>query len=62
MHFVIVTFMQKDCRNILNLIPAEKWLILDSYEPDLKGNDSMVYQDFGNDIADALLGVQEIFI
>ena len=45
-HFVIVTFFREEVGDILNMIPASKRLILDSYEPGLEGDYGMVYQDF----------------
>ena len=53
-HFVILTFLKEDVGDILNQIPAEKRVILDSYEPELKGKYSMVYQDFAGDIIKVL--------
>lgn len=53
-HFVVLTFLREDVKDILNLIPANKRLIIDSYEPDLSGDYAMIYQDFSTDIYNAL--------
>ena len=53
-HFVVLTFLKDDVKDILNLIPANKRLIIDSYEPNLSGDYSMIYQDFSRDIYNAL--------
>ena len=57
-HFVIVTFFRENVSEILNMIPASKRIILDSYEPDLDGSYGMVYQDFRNDILESLIGLK----
>ncbi|MDN5213445.1 GntR family transcriptional regulator [Fulvivirgaceae bacterium BMA12] len=53
-HFVILTFLREDVSDILNLIPSNKRLIIDSYEPGLSGDYPMIYQDFASDIYNAL--------
>lgn len=53
-HFVITSYMRENVKKILNMIPAEKRFVIDSYEPGLKGKYSMVYQDFALDIRMAL--------
>lgn len=53
-HFVVITYMKENVKKILNMIPPEKRIIIDSYEPNLKGKYSMVYQDFATDIRQAL--------
>lgn len=59
-HFVIVTFFRESIGDILNLIPPEKRIILDSFEPDLEGEYGMVYQDFSTDIYDSLKSAEDI--
>lgn len=58
-HFIIVTFFRQDVSDILNLIPPEKRIIIDSYEPDLQGDYGMVYQDFASNILEALESASE---
>ncbi len=53
-HFVITSYMRENVKKIINMIPAEKRIIIDSYEPNLQGKYSMVYQDFAADILKAL--------
>ena len=53
-HFVVLTFLREDVKDILNLIPANKRLIIDSYEPNLNGDYPMIYQDFSRDIYNAM--------
>jgi DNA-binding transcriptional regulator YhcF (GntR family) len=53
-HFVLLTFMREDIKDIVNLIPAKKRIIIDSYEPNLEGEYSMIFQDFATDIYNAL--------
>jgi len=53
-HFVITTYMKESVKKIVNMIPPEKRIIIDSYEPKLKGEYSMVFQDFTSDIQMAL--------
>lgn len=57
-HFVIVTFMKEDVREILNLIPPEKRIILDCKEEKLEGEYTMVYQDFATNVYQALIEAQ----
>ena len=59
-HFVIVTFMREDVTDILNLIPAEKRIILDCGELDLQGDYTLVYQDFFINVLDALTEAQPL--
>ena len=54
-HFVVVTYLHEEVDDILNMIPPEKRLILDHYEPNLTGNYAMVYQDFEDDIYNCLV-------
>lgn len=54
-HFVIVTFMKEDIREILNKIPPEKRIILDCREEGLEGEYTMVYQDFAANVYRALI-------
>jgi DNA-binding transcriptional regulator YhcF (GntR family) len=58
-HFAVVTFFKKDVKPILNLIPPEKRVILDCKEFGLKGEYTMVYQDFSKDIYNSLSTAQE---
>ncbi len=60
-HFAIVTFMREreETREILNLIPENKRVILDCYESDLEGEYIMVFQDFANDIFHVLEQVSD---
>lgn len=53
-HFIIITFIKEDVKDILQLIPPEKRIILDNYEGDLGGEYTMVYQDFEAAIYDCL--------
>ena len=53
-HFVITSYMKKNVKKYINMIPAEKRIIIDSYAPKLKGKYSMIYQDFARDIQMAL--------
>ena len=57
-HFVIVTFMHEDPSEVLNLIPPEKRIILDCYENNLDGEYTMVYQDFEENVFNALMEAQ----
>ena len=54
-HFVVVTYLEEEVTDILNLIPAEKRIILDHQEPHLEGKYGMVYQDFEMDIYNCLM-------
>ncbi|MGK6350127.1 GntR family transcriptional regulator [Parapedobacter sp. DT-150] len=53
-HFVVVTFLREDPREALNLIPAQKRIIIDYNQPGLDGEYTCVYQDFEHDIYDGL--------
>jgi len=53
-HFAIVTFFKQDVTPLLNLIPPEKRVILDCKEFGLSGEYTMVYQNFSDDIYQAL--------
>lgn len=53
-HVGVVTFFKEEVRDILNLIPPRKRLILDCKEPGLDGDYTMVYQDVAEDIFKAL--------
>ena len=59
-NFVIVTFFKESVADVLNLIPPEKRIILDSFEPDLEGNYGMVFQDFSADIFNSLESAKDI--
>ena len=58
-HFVITTFLRENVDEILNMIPSSKRMILDSYEPNLKGEYSMIFQDFASDIVKSLERAKE---
>ena len=55
------TFLKEDVRDILNQIAPEKRIIVDCYEPDLKGKYTLVYQDFAGDLIKALQGAKQKF-
>lgn len=57
-HFVIVTFLKEDPTEVLNMIPDQKGIILDCFEPKLKESLSMIYQDFSRDIFNALVDAE----
>lgn len=54
-HYVIATFINEDLRDVLNLIPKKKLIIIDLKEEGLQGNNSCIYQDYGYDIYKGLL-------
>jgi len=58
-HFVIATFLKDDPSEVLNLIPAQKRLIIDYNHPELEGEYSNVFQDFEHDIYDGLNQLQK---
>ena len=58
-HFVIATFLKNDPSEVLNLIPAQKRIIIDYNQPELGGDYSCIYQDFEHDIYDGLDQLQE---
>lgn len=58
-HFVIVTYLKEDPAEILNLIPAQKRIIIDYHQPGLEGTYSCVYQDFEHDIYDGLTQLKD---
>ncbi len=55
-HFVITTFLEEDSilYEVLDKIPPEKLIIIDKYESKLSKGYGMVYQDFENNLFDAL--------
>ena len=53
-HFVVVTFLDKDVRPVLNKIPSNKLIILDCKEEGIQGDYSMIYQDFSEIMYNAL--------
>lgn len=55
-HFVITTYLDEDdvLYEALDKIPPEKLIIIDKYESKLAKGYGMVYQDFENDLFDAL--------
>lgn len=58
-HFVVATFLKNDPREVLNLIPPQKRIIIDYNNPGLDGEYSCVFQDFEHDIYDGLDQLQE---
>ncbi|MGV3763720.1 GntR family transcriptional regulator [Parapedobacter sp.] len=58
-HFVIATFLKDDPSEVLNLIPAQKRLIIDYNHPELEGEYSNVFQDFEHDIYDGMNQLQK---
>lgn len=55
-HFVITTYLDEDdiLYEVLDKIPPEKLIIIDKYESQLSKGYGMVYQDFENDLFNAL--------
>ncbi|WP_257668884.1 GntR family transcriptional regulator [Parapedobacter tibetensis] len=53
-HFVITTFLKEDPAEVLNLIPAQKRIIIDYNQTGLDGDYACIYQDFEHDIYDGL--------
>ncbi len=53
-HFIVATFLKEDPSEALNLIPAQKRIIIDYNQPNLEGEYSCVFQDFEHDIYDGL--------
>jgi len=53
-HFVIATFLKEDPADILNLIPAQKRIIIDYNQPNLDGVYSCIFQDYEHDLFDGL--------
>lgn len=53
-HFVVATFLKEDPTAVLNLIPAQKRIIIDYNQPGLEGEYSCIFQDFEHDIYDGL--------
>jgi len=53
-HFVVVTFLHGNVKDVLNLIPPKKRIIIDHQEHGLSGNYTCIYQDHKSDIEDAL--------
>ena len=58
-HYIIATFLKEDVTDVLNLIPAEKRIIIDYNQQGLSGNYSCIYQDYGYDIYCSLLQLQD---
>lgn len=58
-HYIIATFLKEDVTDVLNLIPAEKRIIVDYNQQGLSGNYSCIYQDYGYDIYSSLLKLQD---
>lgn len=53
-HYVIMPHFNEDVSEILSVIPEEKLLIIDKDIPALNGKFAAVYQDFENDVFQAL--------
>lgn len=53
-HFIVTTFLKEDPSAILNLIPAQKRIVIDYNQPGLEGDYTCIFQDFDNDIHDTL--------
>jgi len=53
-HFVIATFLKESPVEVLNLIPAQKRIIVDYNQPDLDGEYSCIFQDYEHDLYDGL--------
>jgi DNA-binding GntR family transcriptional regulator len=53
-HFVITTFLHGNTAEVLNRIPAQKRIILDYEEKNLKGDYTCIYQDYKTDIQESL--------
>lgn len=58
-HFVIATFLKEDPTAVLNLIPAQKRIIIDYNQSKLEGEYSCIFQDFEHDIYDGLDQLQK---
>ena len=58
-HFVIATFLKEDPANALNLIPAQKRIIIDYNQPDLEGEYSRIFQDYEHDLFDGLTQLKD---
>jgi DNA-binding transcriptional regulator YhcF (GntR family) len=58
-HIAVVTFFKEDVKPVLNLIPPHKRVVIDCKEFGLKGEYIMVYQNFAQDIYEALSEAQE---
>src|SRR5690606_6917462 len=58
-HFVIIPNLKADVGAILNQVPAKKRLILDYNYENLDGDYSVVYQDFEEDIYEALKSLKK---
>jgi len=54
-HYVIMPHFNKDVSGLVEPIPPERLMLIDKSIPSLKGKYSAVFQDFENDIHDALL-------
>lgn len=55
--YVVMPHFDEDVSDILKQIPADKLLLLDKSVPKLQGNFIAIYQDFENDVMNALLEV-----
>ncbi|PPL00495.1 GntR family transcriptional regulator [Parapedobacter indicus] len=58
-HFVVATFLKENPSEVLNLIPAQKRIIIDYNQPDLDGEYSCIFQDFEHDIYDGLTQLKD---
>lgn len=60
-HFVIATFLKEDPSEVLNLIPAQKRIIIDYNQPNLDGEYSCIFQDYEHDLFDGLTQLKAQF-
>jgi len=58
-HFVVTTFLKEDPTDILNLIPAQKRIIIDYNQPNLAGTYSCIFQDYEHDLFDGLTQLKD---
>ena len=58
-HYIIATFLKEDVSSVLNMIPPEKRIIIDYNQQGLEGNYSCIYQDYGHDIYNSLIQLQD---
>lgn len=53
--YVVMPHFNEDVSELLGLMPADKLLLIDQIIPDLPGDFSAVYQDFEQDMFNALM-------
>ncbi len=59
-HFVIATFLKEDPTAVLNLIPAQKRIIIDYNQTGLDGEYSCIFQDYEHDLFDGLNQLKDL--